>query len=85
MTDLVNASPLIILLGLVALAWFTNSKLLKLAAAGYFFLYPVIIGKTVLPSNLDQATNFVANTVSYWLTEALNALVEYIKQKLNLI
>ncbi len=84
MTDLISASPLIILIGLAALAWFTDSKILKLATAGIFFLYPVILGKVELPSDPSQITNYIADIVSYWLTEALEALVEYLREQLSI-
>jgi len=82
MTDLLSASPIIVLLGVTALAWFTNSKILKLATAGVFFLYPVVIGKVQLPNSLDHLPDFIGNVINYWFTQALNNLVDYIKQHL---
>ena len=82
MTDLISASPLIILVGLAVLAWFTDSKILKLATAGVFFLYPVIVGKVHLPTDLGQIPTFIGAVIKYWLTNALNSLIKYLKQHL---
>jgi len=83
-TDFVSASPLLVLAGLAALAWFTGSRLVKLATMAVFFGYPVVLGKVALPSTLDlnQFIDFVVNTVGYWLTEALDSLVNYLKARL---
>uniref|UniRef100_A0AAT9JAR5 Uncharacterized protein n=1 Tax=Pleomorphic virus ThalV2 TaxID=3115753 RepID=A0AAT9JAR5_9VIRU len=84
MTDILSASPLLILIGLVVLSWFTGSKLIKVVALAVFFGVPLIQGQTALPNSLDvsQFLDFVINTVSYWLTEALDSLINYIKAKL---
>ncbi len=82
MTDFISASPLLILLGLAIISWLTDSKILKLATAGIFFLYPVMLGKVKLPNNPDQIIPFIADTIHYWLAEALNALIDYIKQQI---
>jgi len=83
MTDLLSASPLVILAGLFILSWFTGSRALKLATAGFFFLYPVIIGKVSFPDNPDQIVNYIGDTVKYWLTQALTDLTDYIQQHFN--
>ena len=82
MTDLISASPLIVLIGLAVLAWFLDSRILKLATAGVFFLYPVIIGNVHLPTDLSQIPNFLGNVIKYWFTNALNDLIKYLKQHL---
>jgi hypothetical protein len=84
LTDILSASPLLILIGLVVLSWFTGSKLIKVVALAVFFGVPLIQGQTALPNSLDvsQFLDFVINTVSYWLTEALDSLINYIKAKL---
>jgi len=84
-TDFISASPLLIFAALAALAWFTGSRVVKLATMAVFFGYPVVLGKVALPNSLDinQFLDFVLNTVSYWLTEALDSLVDYLKAKLT--
>lgn len=85
MTNLLDTSPLLILLALIVLSWFTGSRAIKLVALLFFFGYPLVQGKTAMPGlDVNQILDFVLSTVSYWLNEALNALVEYLKQKLSL-
>jgi|Deesub1362B_J571_1020462.scaffolds.fasta_scaffold01100_13 hypothetical protein len=76
--DLINASPIIVLAVVGVLAWFTGNKVLKLATLGVFFFYPVLLGKVEFQVNIE----FIKNVVSYWLTEALQSLLEYVKQSL---
>ena len=86
MASLLDTSPLLILLALAVISWLTGSRVVKLITLLFFFGYPLMQGKTTLPSlSFDQIMDFVLNTVSYWLGEALNSLVEYLKQKLNLL
>jgi hypothetical protein len=84
-TDFISASPLLVLAGLTALAWFTGSRFIKVVALAVFFGVPLIQGQTALPNSLDvsQFLDFVVNSVSYWLTEALDSLINYIKAKLT--
>lgn len=85
MTGLLDASPLLILVTLMVIAWLTGSRAVKLFAMLFFFGYPLLQGRTAMPGlDINQIIDFVLNTVSYWLNEALNALVEYLKQKLSL-
>ena len=84
MAGLLETSPLLILLALAVISWLTGSRVVKLITLLFFFGYPLMQGKTTVPGlSLDQLMDFVLNTVSYWLGEALNSLVEYLKQKLN--
>ena len=78
MMDLINASPILVLAVVGFLAWFTGNQVLKLATLGVFFFYPVMLGKVEIQANWDYLTN----VVSFWLTEALQSLLEYLKQNL---
>ena len=74
---------LLILVALMFMSWLTGSRVVKLITLLFFFGYPLFQGKTTLPSlSFDQIMDFVLNTVSYWLNEALNSLIDYLKQKL---
>lgn len=86
MTDFLSASPLLILAALAAVSWLTESRVVKLITLLFFFGYPLVQGKTAMPGlDLNQILDFILNTANYWLNEALNALVEYIKQKISLL
>ena len=78
MTDLINASPIIVLAVVGVLAWFTGNKGLKILTLGIFFLYPVVLGKV----QFDVSMSYVGDIVKYWVTEALQSLIEYVKQSL---
>ena len=86
MTDFLSDSPLLILLALGIISWFTGCKPVKVATLLFFFGYPLMQGKTAMPGfDVSQIIDFVVSTVSYWLNEALNSLIEYIKAKLALV
>lgn len=81
--DFISASPLLILLTLAVIAWFTDSRVLKLAALLFFFGYPLVQGKTTPPSpEVGSVLDLVVNTVSYWLGETLASFTEFLKEKL---
>jgi len=84
MTDPLSASPLVILAGLFILSWFTGSKYLKAITAGFFFFYPVILGKVSFPSDPDHVIDYFGDVLRYWVTQALTDLVNYIKQQIGL-
>ena len=76
--DFISASPVLVLGVTVVLAWILDSRFLKLCAALVFFLYPVLIGKV----NFDFKLIYISNIFKFWFTQALQTLLEYIRQNL---
>ncbi|AIY90469.1 TPA_asm: hypothetical protein GacPV1_gp08 [Geoglobus acetivorans pleomorphic virus 1] len=84
MTDFLSASPLLILAALGVVSWLTESRAVKLITLLFFFGYPLMQGKTAMPGlDLNQVLDFILGTANYWLSEALNALIEYVRQKIS--
>ncbi len=86
MANLLDTSPLLILLALAVISWFTGSRVVRLITLLFFFVYPLLQGKTTIQGlSLDQVIDFVLNTISYWLNEAFSSFIDYLKQKLNFL
>ncbi len=74
-----DVPPLVILAVLFIAAWFTGSKVLKMATLAAFFLLPVTHGVTF---NADW--NFIKDVLDYWLKQLGGILVNTISDKLGI-
>ncbi|WP_290596081.1 hypothetical protein [Archaeoglobus sp. JdFR-39] len=78
MTSLLDASPLLILGALIALSWLTGSRGLKLLTIAAFFLLPVMIGNV----QFDLSEQYLKDVLNFWVNQAVESLVDYVKQRL---
>lgn len=83
MSEVLGVSAVVILAVLVIASWITNSRMLKLATAGFFFLYPVLIGQVSFPEpNTDSIMNYVGNVLKFWFVQVWQQIWNYIQQQL---
>ncbi len=83
MSGILGVSAVVILAGLLIASWLTNSKLLKLATLGFFFLYPVMIGQVKFPElNSSSIITYVGNVLKYWFVQVWGQVWNFIQRKI---